>query len=319
MFKSLIAKRTIHTHRHISSRTVMTGTCQDVIFTNGQASITANQEYCFNSTGFMFYPARNLKIAYSRNNGINFSEYTENAFGATALPYDEEENEGAGAFLYKIKSNESQSLNFYETPFVSYYAFTPENNLTTNKKVYLSLKNDFEVTLSDCIDYKYGGFSTHNSTELIFFNPNSLNLTYRNNVNSKTLLDDDPFTNNTAAYFGILSVFMTNSYYNSTIASNVSGVYKISSVVTGTGNNGTFTLPELLFELTNETIYTYSIPDATITDFTADSTTSGSSDSEPVLKTWHIILIAVGGVVVVAAIAIIIYCLACRKKGVQGE
>jgi len=314
MLKSLVAKRAIHSAKRVTSRTILTNTCTEVEIDYDDYSTTinmnANQEYCFYSNAFMLYGANHVQIAFSSNNGTNFSAFTSNAIGATAKPLDGED----GVLLYKIKSNETQIVIYYPIPFVS--ADIVEDNLHTIYSTYITLKKDFEHTLTNYIDFKPDGQSIMKSTQLIFFNPNNYTITYRNGENS-TLndLDGDEFENNTVVPYGGIEVSLTYSFYNATVNQNISFKKTFSSVVTGKGVNGTLPLPNLFLELTNNTIYTYSTPDAVMADYSIVE----SGDSEPVLKTWHIILIAVGGVVVVVAIAILIYCLACRKKGVSNE
>ena len=270
-------------------------------------NLIANTRYSLVAKGFFLIGAKGVKVAYVKDDST-LSEQTSDVLGAISVLDDKKE---LTTRTYQIVATETQKIQIIVDILVSRTTKETDSPIPINKeeKYYLLIKKDFEGKLSTYTKIK-DDEATMKSTSLIFYNPYGTTISAENGEDTVTFYNGD--TQLTSPVSGQIfdTIYTENTKEPKDDKSIEEGEWSSSATITVKGNDGTV-LPEKLFELTEDTIYTTSTPDATITDYS-------NLVSDDKLSAGAIAGIVVGCVVVVGGVSgFCVYWFIFRKRAIS--
>lgn len=284
--------------------------------------LAANTKYCYSGYGFVLFGARNVKISYL--NGSNWVTDVNDAFGATGKAREDYACELEEGTVFRITPTESQIVTFVTlSSSVSCQEQETEGSISrdSTEKVYMTFIDQINQRLTGSYTISTQPLKiTSYETKLYFYNPNTISISATNqnaetgffhssNYSIHELTEQAITLTPGSGYIDVDENFSDEEEQN---AFQNGGNYYFSSTITAEKISGNEQFTEKIVELKPETIYTYSMPDSQIADFSEKSEEEG-------LAAWKIALIVVGGVVGAGLIGFCIYFFTCRKKPVEAQ
>jgi uncharacterized protein YneR len=222
---------------------------------NNPIQLTGGLSYCLRTDGFFLVGSENIDLSNMTDEWAIVSTSSK-ALGAVSSKGETSLNQAN----YKLSSTNDQTIQLYHIS--SYSKSESSGKFSWETREYLSLKKDTTETISYKIHKEDGTFVIQ-STKLHFLNPNSLNISFVNDKDTKTLNNDREIVSDVEnVNKGEISVSTTLDVYGFE-----KGTIIASSLITIKGNTGSISLPGKLFELTPDTIYTINTSNADIVVF----------------------------------------------------
>ena len=301
MIKSLITRRVANISRTPNAFPITCDKTYDSL-PDGNIDLEAGKSYCFPSTGFFVIGANKIKLTTVSETGVE-STPVNDALGAISKV---ESGELVKTY-YKLVSENVQTVFIFpnEDYSQSYSSELNGKKVTMENKIYLPLQKNVKQTVSFYLkasskEVKY------QTTALLFVNPNEATITANNGKGSMAYFDGAKITEK----------LKNKKSGDITIKPEIDitepvkledGTYKATSEITIEGNTGSYTLPEKLFELTSDTIYSISTKNAKMVNFV-------DTDADTGLSGGIIAVIVIVCIIAVAAIAFCVYWFVFRNK-----